>query len=97
MSCCSIAELTAGALACSDERSVSVVLNAGEDIPYLLFSKPSIIYCSPSLSIAISRRFQPLLLMFLVALDSLQLALSIDTSLEAKSNKLRNPEGPARS
>ncbi|KZV55356.1 hypothetical protein F511_24673 [Dorcoceras hygrometricum] len=30
MSCWSIAELTAGALACSDERSVSVVLNAGE-------------------------------------------------------------------
>ncbi|KZV38902.1 Myosin family protein with Dil domain [Dorcoceras hygrometricum] len=30
MSCCSIAELNAGALACSDERSVSVVLNAGE-------------------------------------------------------------------
>ncbi|KZV19728.1 hypothetical protein F511_35374 [Dorcoceras hygrometricum] len=30
MSCWSIAELTAGALACSGERSVSVVLNAGE-------------------------------------------------------------------
>ncbi|KZV47836.1 hypothetical protein F511_38695 [Dorcoceras hygrometricum] len=30
MSCWSIAEFTAGALACSDERSVSVVLNAGE-------------------------------------------------------------------
>ncbi|KZV49885.1 hypothetical protein F511_41112 [Dorcoceras hygrometricum] len=30
MSCWSIAELTAGALACTDERSVSVVLNAGE-------------------------------------------------------------------
>ncbi|KZV16431.1 hypothetical protein F511_31242 [Dorcoceras hygrometricum] len=30
MSCWSTAELTAGALACSDERSVSVVLNAGE-------------------------------------------------------------------
>ncbi|KZV50769.1 chloroplast envelope membrane protein [Dorcoceras hygrometricum] len=43
------------------------------------------------------RRFQPLFLTFLVALDSLQLALSIDTSLEAKSNELRNPKGPARS
>ncbi|KZV56802.1 hypothetical protein F511_37523 [Dorcoceras hygrometricum] len=32
MSCWSIAELTAGALACSDERSVSVVLNAGEEL-----------------------------------------------------------------
>ncbi|KZV55392.1 hypothetical protein F511_03873 [Dorcoceras hygrometricum] len=40
---------------------------------------------------------QPLFLTFLVALYSLQLALSIDTSLEAKSNELRNPEGPARS
>ncbi|KZV39639.1 mitochondrial carrier [Dorcoceras hygrometricum] len=30
MSCWSIAELTAGALPCSDERSVSVLLNAGE-------------------------------------------------------------------
>ncbi|KZV31337.1 hypothetical protein F511_15165 [Dorcoceras hygrometricum] len=33
MSCWSIAELTAGALACSDERSVSVVLNASEGSP----------------------------------------------------------------
>ncbi|KZV52284.1 hypothetical protein F511_39861 [Dorcoceras hygrometricum] len=30
MSCWSIVELTAGALACTDERSVLVVLNAGE-------------------------------------------------------------------
>ncbi|KZV30052.1 hypothetical protein F511_27061 [Dorcoceras hygrometricum] len=54
-------------------------------------------YCSPSLSIAISRRFQSLLLTFWVALDSLRLALPIDTSLEARSNELINPVGPARS
>ncbi|KZV30053.1 hypothetical protein F511_27062 [Dorcoceras hygrometricum] len=60
----------------------------------LMFSR---CYCSPSLSIAISRRFQSLLLTFWVALDSLRLALPIDTSLEAMSNELRNPEGPARS
>ncbi|KZV18023.1 hypothetical protein F511_38318 [Dorcoceras hygrometricum] len=54
-------------------------------------------YCSPSFSIAISRRLQPLFLTFLVALKSLRLALPIDTSLEARSNELRNPVGPARS
>ncbi|KZV46041.1 BTB/POZ domain-containing protein-like [Dorcoceras hygrometricum] len=34
---------------------------------------------------------------WIVALDSLRLALPIDTSLEARSSELRNPEGPARS
>ncbi|KZV48327.1 hypothetical protein F511_41821 [Dorcoceras hygrometricum] len=54
-------------------------------------------YCSPSFSIAISCRFQPLCLTFWVALDSLRLALPIDTGLEARSNELRNPVGSARS
>ncbi|KZV29923.1 hypothetical protein F511_41633 [Dorcoceras hygrometricum] len=34
---------------------------------------------------------------WIVALDSLRLALPIYTSLEARSSELRNPEGPARS
>ncbi|KZV52521.1 hypothetical protein F511_19550 [Dorcoceras hygrometricum] len=40
---------------------------------------------------------QPSFLTFLVALDSLRLALSIDASLEDRSDELRNPEGPAHS
>ncbi|KZV56781.1 hypothetical protein F511_36101 [Dorcoceras hygrometricum] len=40
---------------------------------------------------------EPSFLTFLVALDSLRLALSIDASLEDRSDELRNPEGPARS
>ncbi|KZV25028.1 hypothetical protein F511_44686 [Dorcoceras hygrometricum] len=39
----------------------------------------------------------PSFLTFLVALDSLRLALSIDASLEVRSDELRNPEGPVRS
>ncbi|KZV45214.1 hypothetical protein F511_18536 [Dorcoceras hygrometricum] len=39
----------------------------------------------------------PSFLTFLVALDSLRLSLSIDASLEDRSDELRNPEGPARS
>ncbi|KZV19080.1 hypothetical protein F511_11544 [Dorcoceras hygrometricum] len=58
------------------------------------FPNPRNSYCSPSLSFAISRRFQPLFLTFLVALDSLRLALPIDTSLEARSNELRKSRGP---
>ncbi|KZV32663.1 receptor-like protein 12 [Dorcoceras hygrometricum] len=38
---------------------------------------------------------EPSFLIFLVALDSLRLALSIDASLEIWSDELRNSEGPA--
>ncbi|KZV23554.1 hypothetical protein F511_36447 [Dorcoceras hygrometricum] len=62
------------------------------DISYLFSFKPSTSYCSPSSSIAISCRFQPSFLIFLVALDSLRLALSIDASLEIWSVELRIPK-----
>ncbi|KZV49834.1 CASP-like protein [Dorcoceras hygrometricum] len=89
-----------------EKASITHVVTSCENFPcvpagftFLIssFPNPRNSYCSPSFSIAIFRRFQPLFLTFLVALDSLQLTLSIDTSLDAKSNELRNPEGPARS
>ncbi|KZV40441.1 isoamylase 2, chloroplastic-like [Dorcoceras hygrometricum] len=86
-------------LALPIDTSLEARSNEFENQIFLIssFPNPRNSYCSPSLSIAISRRFQPLFLTFLVALDSLRLALPIDTILEARSSKLRNPVGPAHS
>ncbi|KZV39840.1 hypothetical protein F511_15320 [Dorcoceras hygrometricum] len=46
-------------------------------------------------SLCVRSSASPSFLTLLVALDSLRLALSIDASLEDRSDELRNPEGPA--
>ncbi|KZV28424.1 glycine-rich RNA-binding protein 4, mitochondrial [Dorcoceras hygrometricum] len=75
--------------------SADALVIRDQQMPYLISSPPNPRRATVhrDFSTAVSRRIQPLFLAFLVALDSLRFALSIDASLEDRSDELRNPEG----